>query len=323
MKAKLLIGLFSIFYLVSTPVLGQTVGSYSSRGGTGNCMIFNPFLDHKIEPYYVGLSSNISSMARLFYWDKSMHFSRNKLLNVELETAFNRRFAIKVSANFGIDFKEGEVEYERIESHEPPYHDPYSFNKIYVSPWTYYECDDVSKLAQITSENPLRGELTALHNRDVKYEVGLQPKYYFKAYNNVIAAYVGVGLYSGIMNSNAVDFYHEMDTVQVFDVYLNTTRTIWSLTENKVQSRPSIFKYYRAQIVTGVNLNFTPIIGIGLELAYSTPVKNKGETDKVYLRQRGQSDYTLVREEQFEYTSTLGNLGLRLSLILRIAKRSC
>ncbi|NOQ72542.1 MAG: hypothetical protein GQ574_11100 [Crocinitomix sp.] len=119
------------------------------------------------------------------------------------------------------------------------------------------------------------------HARDLLFQIGLNPKYYFKG-QRTFAWYLGQGFYASYVNLNRVDYYYTFKkTYQDGDYYWRVFgSTFEAFKENSI-----VFRYEGA---IGLAINVIKNVGLTTELGYSTVIRKENSgIDQVFVQDQG------------------------------------
>jgi hypothetical protein len=286
------------------------------------CPEGKPFKENRVGFYRFAISTNLSSVARIVRekdWRRSSAVSLNPLISVEPEVFLNKKLSVKGVANIGVQYNSRGETFTQEQTATDPSLDT---SKLYVGPWYYFNNSTQWTIPTLNADQVKKDEITHPHWREIKYEIGIQPKYYFTASNNVLAPYAGAGIYFGQMNSYQVSYYHTFDGVYVDNWYgVPINKTFWTADSYTVSTNAP-FNYIRGQFMTGININAFSFASLGLEMAYGTVIKNNGPSDLVYARKVGE-EYELIHERPFEFNKSAGNFSLRAYFMIHLGKLNC
>jgi hypothetical protein len=221
----------------------------------------------KLNPKYLygkwAVSTNLTSC---FENGGNFVFATNRVFSVEPEYFVHDRFSIKMPIHLGLEGDEVSRDY-------------------YGN--TNYRMNDLNGdvLPTVRYLESGRRYRTLGHKRDLLFQIGINPKYYFKGQRN-FSWYFSQGFYISRINLNRADYYYtyEKYTNNMGDFYWERPNIVAESFDEKRWG----FRYEGA---IGLAINVTKNLGLTTEFGYTTVIKSENEGfDRVFIRE-GEGEY--------------------------------
>jgi hypothetical protein len=219
----------------------------------------------KLNPKYAyskwAISTNITGM---FSSDSRIVYSANSVFSIEPEYFVNNHFSLKMPIHIGIPTKDlNRLNYG---------YGPYRMDN--------YSTDYLPYVKGVDNWNDLG------HKRDLLFQFGLNPKFYFKGQRN-FGWYLSQGLYMSQINLDRVDYYY------TYEQYVGGFDTYWDAPEIAIETFDEKRWIFRYEGAIGLSINIFKRIGLTSELGYTTLIKSANEgVDQVFIRE-GDNPYVL------------------------------
>ncbi|NOQ72543.1 MAG: hypothetical protein GQ574_11105 [Crocinitomix sp.] len=187
------------------------------------------------------LSTNLTSV---FSSNEDVVYSNNPVFSIEPEYFANNYFSIKFPVHVGVPKK-------------------LKLGSFYNQPFSLNEGTEVGDLPSARYYLNYHNQLG--HVRNLLFQLGLNPKWYFKG-QRTFGWYLSQGFYLAQINLNRVDYYYTF--VKSVNGYYNTYDG--GLTLESFKEKKWIFRYEGA---IGLSVNVIKDIGITAELGYTTFIR--------------------------------------------------
>ncbi len=217
----------------------------------------------KLNPKYIyGKWAISTNLLGVFTTNGLLSYATNQVYSVEPEYFILDNLSLKMPIHFGLPKTESLYYYSS----------PYRTNQ---------DGGGTEMLPYISSVSEY-GRQQMGHKRDLLFQIGLNPKFYFRG-QRTFGWYFGQGVYLSQINLNRVDYYY------TYEKYFSGSNTFWTGPEISYESFDEKRIVFRYEGAIGLSINVLKGFGITSEIGYTTIIKSKNEGfDRVFIREKGE-----------------------------------
>ncbi|NOQ72541.1 MAG: hypothetical protein GQ574_11095 [Crocinitomix sp.] len=215
----------------------------------------------KIKPnpkYLYGKWAVSTNLLGMIESNSRFAYVENGVFSLEPEYFINDHFSVKMPLHVGLPTDFGP---------ELSYYGPYEMNDANADYLPTVKELDTWSISQLG------------HKRDLLFQVGLNPKYFFKG-QRTFGWYLSQGFYVAQINLNRVDYYY------TYQYYINNFGDYYwrrpSVEHQSFEEKRWVLHYEGA---IGLSMNVLKNIGLTGEFGYTSLIKTKNEgVDQVFIR---------------------------------------